>query len=365
MKRPLEVVRTPTDLLEHAQGEVARRLEDQFGDADERTTALETLQRIIADVRSALDGTADGSIGADGSRRSRPGPLAHRGAEPLFSALMLEVLEHARGLPSPVAALDVMTAIESIRSSHLGRSGRDLSESLRTPDAFQLLVDVAHDFRSPLTSILFLAETLRDGHSGTVTEVQRSQLGLMYSAALGLASIASDIMDLARGERDLIDPEPEPYALVEVYSSVERLVRPVVEEKALELRIVVPEIAQVRGHPHAVSRVLLNLTTNALKFTDAGVVEIGAILRPRGMIRFYVRDTGRGIPEQRHSELFQAFKKRIGPDAEGHFFSGSGVGLSIARRLVRAMGSDLFFETADHEGTHFWFDLPTSPPSRT
>jgi signal transduction histidine kinase len=84
---------------------------------------------------------------------------------------------------------------------------------MKGPDAFELLVEVAHDFRSPLTSILFLAEALRDGHSGPVTDVQRSQLGLVYSAAFGLASIASDIMDLAREEKDLTADEAEPFSL--------------------------------------------------------------------------------------------------------------------------------------------------------
>jgi signal transduction histidine kinase len=105
-------------------------------------------------------------------------------------------------------------------------------------------------------------------------------------------------------------------------------------------------------------RVLLNLTTNALKFTDEGYVEIGVQHRSRSLLEFYVRDTGRGISAERQSELFQPFKKR--PSREGHFFSGSGVGLSIARRLVRSMGSDLVLETAPGWGTRFSFviDVP-------
>jgi signal transduction histidine kinase len=243
-------------------------------------------------------------------------------------------------------------------ASHDG--GKDLRAELRGPDAFELLVEVAHDFRSPLTSILFLAQALRDGHSGPVTEVQRSQLGLIYSAAFGLASIASDVMDLAREQRDLIDAEAEPFAVAEVFASVDRMVRPLVEEKGLELRIVVPERAQARGHPHALSRVLLNLTTNALKFTDQGTVEIGVRPVPHGRLEYYVKDTGRGMTPDQQRALFQAFRAR-GGDGQSRYFSGSGIGLSIARRLLLAMGSDLTLQSSEEKGSRFSFELPNAP----
>jgi signal transduction histidine kinase len=241
------------------------------------------------------------------------------------------------------------------------RASEDLRTSMHAPDAFELLVEIAHDFRSPLTSILFLAEALRDGHSGPVTDVQRSQLGLMYSAAFGLAAIASDVMDLAREQKDLLDAEAEPFAVAEVFASVERMVRPIVEEKGLELRVLVPERLGSRGHPHALSRVLLNLTTNALKFTDNGIVEIGVRPLPRALLGYFVKDTGRGISPEQQASLFQPFRHRPGDARQGRYFSSSGVGLSIARRLLLAMGSDLTLESSDEHGSHFSFVLPAAP----
>jgi signal transduction histidine kinase len=240
-------------------------------------------------------------------------------------------------------------------------AGEDLGTALRGPDAFELLVEVAHDFRSPLTSILFLAQALRDGHGGPVNDVQRSQLGLIYSAAFGLASIASDVMDLAREQRDLLDAEAEPFAVAEVFANVERMVRPLVEEKGLELRILVPDRAQARGHPHALSRVLLNLTTNALKFTDEGCVEMGVRSVPHGRMGYYVRDTGRGMSPDQQQALFQPFRPRGSDGRQGRYFSSSGIGLSIARRLLLAMGSDLQLESSDEKGSLFTFVLPAAP----
>lgn len=233
---------------------------------------------------------------------------------------------------------------------------------LSGPDAFGVLVEVAHDFRSPLASILFLSEALRDGHSGPVTDTQRSQLGLIYSAAFGLAAIASDVMDLARQQKDLIDADMEPFAPADVFAHVERMVRPLVEEKGLELRVIVPERLQSRGHPHALGRVLLNLTTNAIKFTDEGSVEIGVYPVPRGMLEYYVKDTGRGMSFEQQKNLFQPFRRRTAGGRTGRQFSASGVGLSIARRLLLAMGSDLALDSSDERGTRFSFVL--SAPTR-
>jgi signal transduction histidine kinase len=284
--------------------------------------------------------------------------------EPLVDALVHEVLAEPRDQESALSALAVVRACASLRApkgaaptTPVEGSSEDLRSAMRGPGAFELLVEVAHDFRSPLTSILFLAEALRDGHSGPVTEIQHSQLGLVYSAAFGLASIAQDVMDLAKRERDLIGDETQPFALAEVFRSVERMVRPIVEEKRLEFRVVVPERWQAQGHPHALSRVLLNLTTNALKFTDEGSVEVGVRSTPHGRLEFYVQDTGRGITPEQQKTLFQPFRRRQGGSLDGHSFSGSGIGLSIARRLLRAMGSDLTLDASSEQGTRFSFML--------
>jgi signal transduction histidine kinase len=237
----------------------------------------------------------------------------------------------------------------------------DLRARMRGPEAFELLVEVAHDFRSPLGSILFLAEALRDGHGGPVTESQRSQLGLIYSAAFGLSSIAADVMDLAKQEKNLIGDEPVPFSPAEVFRNVERMVRPIVEEKKLHLRVVVPERWQSKGHPHALSRVLLNLTTNALKFTDEGSVEIGVRVLPQSSTEYYVYDTGRGMTPEQQRALFQPFKRRSSQRKDGYHFSGRGIGLSIARKLVSAMGSELRLDSSDESGTRFSFVLGRSP----
>lgn len=234
---------------------------------------------------------------------------------------------------------------------------------LTGPDGLELLVEVAHDLRSPLTSILFLAEALRGGQSGDVNDVQRRQLGIIYSAALSLISVASDVIELARGGDRIEDKELSPFSVTETLESVRDIAQPLAEEKGLMLRILPPTNDERLGYSVALSRVLLNLTTNALKFTEQGFVEIVARETDASRVEFSVRDTGNGIKPDVEARMFQPFRLAARADRK-HEFSGSGLGLAISRRLVEAMGSELQLETRPEWGTRFFFELflPSARP---
>ncbi len=268
------------------------------------------------------------------------------------------IREAATSSPSPEVPqlLRLMDAMERVGSALEPDWAQHLSDRLSGPDGLELVVEVAHDIRSPLTSILFLAETLQRGRSGPVNEVQERQLGLIYSAAFGLSSMASDVIELARGGDRLVDLDPIPFSVVDILDSVRDIVLPIAEEKGLEVRLAGPRQDFRVGHPVALSRVLLNLTTNALKFTNEGRVEVTGRDLDGDAVQFVVHDTGRGIPPQRMATLFEPFRRR---QREGEYaFSGSGLGLSICRKLVEAMGAELEVETEQERGTSFRFTLP-------
>jgi signal transduction histidine kinase len=254
--------------------------------------------------------------------------------------------------------LHILNAMERVGQHLEAEWSQHFADRLSAPDGLELVVEVAHDLRSPLTSILFLAETLQRERSGAVNTVQERQLGLIYSAAFGLSSVASDVIELARGGDRLVDLDPIPFSVTDILESVRDIVQPIAEEKNLTIRLTAPESDFRIGHPVALSRVLLNLTTNALKFTGEGFVELTAIQRAPRSIEFSVRDTGRGIPPQSMATLFEPFRRRQKPGE--YAFSGSGLGLSICRKLVEAMGSAMQVETAPGYGTRFYFvlDLP-------
>lgn len=278
----------------------------------------------------------------------------------LLGLVRTAFIERVQALPSPevVQLLRVLRAIEEVAQRLEADWSQHFADRLAGPDGLELVVEVAHDLRSPLTSILFLAETLQRARSGPVNPVQERQLGLIYSAAFGLSSVASDVIELARGGDRLVDLDPIPFSVTDILESVRDIVQPIAEEKNLTVRLQPPEADFRVGHPVALSRVLLNLTTNALKFTAEGFVEVTARQTSSRGIEFSVRDTGRGIPPQSMATLFEPFRRRQKPGE--YAFSGSGLGLSICRKLVEAMGSSLQVETAPSYGTRFYFtlDLP-------
>jgi signal transduction histidine kinase len=285
-----------------------------------------------------------------------PNALSRR----LLGLVRSAFIERVQTLPNPdvVQLLRVLRAIEEVAQRLEADWSQHFADRLAGPDGLELVVEVAHDLRSPLTSILFLAETLQRARSGPVNPVQERQLGLIYSAAFGLSSVASDVIELARGGDRLVDLDPIPFSVTDILESVRDIVQPIAEEKNLTVRLQPPEADFRVGHPVALSRVLLNLTTNALKFTAEGFVEVTARQTTARGIEFSVRDTGRGIPPQSMATLFEPFRRRQKPGE--YAFSGSGLGLSICRKLVEAMGSSLQVETAPNYGTRFYFalDLP-------
>jgi signal transduction histidine kinase len=273
----------------------------------------------------------------------------------LVRGAFLEQVEGLSPVPESGQLLLVLAALEQVSERLEADWSQHFTDRLSAPDGLELVVEVAHDLRSPLTSILFLAETLQRGRSGAVNPVQERQLGLIYSAAFGLSSVASDVIELARGGDRLVDLDPIPFSVTDILESVRDIVQPIAEEKSLTVRLTAPEADFRIGHPVALSRVLLNLTTNALKFTAEGFVEVVARQSGPRRVEFTVRDTGRGIPPQSMATLFEPFRRR--QKAGEYAFSGSGLGLSICRKLVEAMGSTLEVETQQAVGTRFYFEL--------
>jgi len=277
----------------------------------------------------------------------------------LLELLRSAVVEGWRELGVPDAELlALIVAMERVRVTIEPNWAQTFAQQLSGRDGLALLMDVAHDLRSPLTSILVLAETLQGGQSGAVNDVQRRQLGLIYIAALRLSTVASDIIEFTQGGDQLVEQEPSAFSVTAMLESVRDIVRPIAEEKHLTVRLLAPTHDQRMGYPVALSRVLLNLTTNALKFTDKGYVEIVAQEiggEGSNRIEFAVRDSGRGIPSDKITTLFQPLRKESG--RRGQLFSQAGLGLTICRKLTTAMKSELKVESRTDWGTRFYFEL--------
>ena len=316
-----------------------------------------------ADVRTTVNALADNvrqALSGDAVRLVAFPPFVpvRRTLELLRRAFLERTESPEMGSTGDASGLDVIKAMERVQQSIDEDAAHRFAARLSGQDAQQLVVEMAHDMRSPLGSILILAERLRYGSGGTLTPIQERQLGLVYSAAFGLSALAGDVIELARGGTTLMDQPRMPFLVSDVLQSIMDILRPMAEEKRLVVRCVGPEADLRVGYQAALNRVLLNLATNAIKFTNAGSVDVTCKQIDRSRVEFSVKDTGRGIPPHVMSNLFEAFRQR---QITGDYaFSSAGLGLSICKKLIAAMGGELGVETELEKGTrfHFVLDLP-------
>ena len=318
------------------------------------------------DMRSAVGVLADAvRRAATGGSPSVTGLPPFVPARRILERLRRSFLEHAeapdvRDQSDDVVA--ILRSLERVQDALDLDAAHRFASRLTGQDAQQLVVEMAHDMRSPLGSILILAERLRAGAGGDLSPIQQRQLGLVYSAAFGLSSLAGDVIELARGGTTLVDTEAMPFSVSDVLQSIMDILRPMAEEKRLEMKASGPS-ADVRiGHPSALNRVLLNLATNAIKFTSTGSVTVSTREIDRSLIEFSVQDTGRGIPDHVLGSLFEAFRQRQTPG--DYAFSSAGLGLSICQKLIRAMGGELHVATELEKGTRFYFTLDLAQPEQ-
>lgn len=311
-------------------------------------------------------GDAIAQVLVGGSPELRGWPTSAPIREPLERMRRALLDQASQGGAVRVRAEDVLAvlrALERVQEAALADSSRRFAEQLSTGNALELVVGVAHDMRSPLSSILFLVETLRNAYRGKSTAVEERQLGLVYGAALGLSQLVSDVIELARGCDRLLDREAIPFSVSELLNGVLRVVQPIAEEKRLAIYTQLPQVDARVGYPAALSRVMLNLVTNALKFTNEGYVEISLVQQSRTAVEFSVRDTGPGIPEAELATLYQALRKRHRSKGQV-VLSSSGLGLSICQRLVSAMGGQLQVQTELGRETRFHFVLDLPPAAK-
>jgi signal transduction histidine kinase len=278
-------------------------------------------------------------------------------ARPLLDLLrsnyLMLVTKLAPELPSRDVAF-VLQAIDEVRTILEHDTARRVADELEGVDALELVVQVAHDMRSPLTSMLFLIDSLRS--QGTrLLQTQQRQLLIVYGAAYALSALVNDMLALARGGDHLLDATDVAFSVHECLQSVRDVAQPIAEERQLALDISWPESDYRVGRPAALRRVLLNLVTNALKFTEKGTITVTATEKGRSRVIFEVSDTGTGLPPEVAAFVQDSFRWTGEWRANG--VSSAGLGLSVCRKLLEMMGSKLTLRADSAQGTTFAFDL--------
>jgi two-component system, sensor histidine kinase len=230
------------------------------------------------------------------------------------------------------------------------------------------LATISHEIRTPMNGIMGMLQVLQDS---PLTGRQKNQVEIAAGSADTLMRLLNDVLDFSKIESGRLDFEAIPFAFPSAIEEVVALLLPRATEKQLQLavRLEAGLPAHVVGDPIRLKQVLLNLTGNAIKFTERGRVEI-AVTRLSAnertvQLRFSVRDTGIGMSAATQQKLFQLFTQ--GDSSMNRRFGGTGLGLAISQELVLRMGGRIVVQSEPGEGSEFSFELTlprAQPPVR-
>lgn len=213
----------------------------------------------------------------------------------------------------------------------------------------------SHELRTPMNGVLGMINLARRRTQDT--QIQ-DQLGKAERASQHLLAIINDILDIARIEADRLSVAESPYTLQEVLGSLLDALGNQAEEKGLRFETRIADTLLTRsylGDPTRIEQILLNLCGNAIKFTDQGQVML-SIQETGGHLRFEIRDTGIGIEAADQAKIFDPF---IQVDAGNtRRFGGTGLGLTLCKRLVTALSGEMGMSSTPNQGSLFWFEIP-------
>jgi len=254
----------------------------------------------------------------------------------------------------------IAIAIDNARSYELSQQAvREMREVDRLKSQF--LANMSHELRTPLNSIIGFSRVIIKGIDGPVTELQQQDLTAIYNSGQHLLALINDILDLAKIEAGKMELAFDEVNMSDVINSVLATVTGLIKDKPVTIvKNIAPDMPTVRADAIRIRQVLINLFSNASKFTDEGTITVDASVRSgendRPEIVVSVTDTGPGIATEDQAKLFQAFSQV--DDSPTRKTGGTGLGLSISQNLIQMHGGQIGVSSVVGSGSTFYFTLP-------
>jgi signal transduction histidine kinase/CheY-like chemotaxis protein len=241
-------------------------------------------------------------------------------------------------------------------AQRLAEANAELARASDAKSAF--LAGMSHELRTPLNAILGFSELLLDDDGGLDPETRREFLQSVHASGRHLLGLINDVLDLSKVEAGRMTLRPEPVLLPVAVAQAVRTLEPLAAKAGIAVRAEVDDAGAVAADPAKLQQILLNLLSNALKFTPSGGRVTVVARRTADAVQISVADTGVGIDPAEQGLLFEPFEQLGRGDQPRE---GTGLGLALTRRLVELHGGRIWVESALGEGSRFHFTLPLRP----
>ena len=236
----------------------------------------------------------------------------------------------------------------------LARKNTELSQASERKSSF--LASMAHELRTPITSIKGYTDNMRDGIGGTLNKRQIRNLARVSQNSDHLLGLVNDLLDLSKIEAGRMDVNPEPFCVQNLISNCCAEVSPLVKPDVKLNYQVASDLDEVHTDQGRVRQILINLLSNAAKYTESGAIDVRLIKDGDGLI-FSVSDTGCGIPADALETIFEEFQQVKGSDPH---HKGTGLGLSITKGFSELLGGSIWVESEVGKGSTFSVRVPAT-----
>jgi signal transduction histidine kinase/CheY-like chemotaxis protein len=336
----------------------ARRLVDQCEiHSDSKKGTKVTLRKIMPRHAPLVTSTSLGSLVDQLAQRRPQGPLEEiqqqnrelvralaelRERQDELARINRELEDTNRGVVALYAELDE-------KASHLRRADEMKS---------RFLSNMSHEFRTPLNSILALSGLLLDRADGELTSEQDKQVGFIRKGAETLLELVNDLLDLAKIEAGKVEVQPVDFEVANLFSALRGMLRPLLVTQSVGLVFEDPgEIPCLYNDEGKLSQILRNFISNALKFTEQGVISVAATFNKADQtVTFAVADTGTGIPVEDQSKIFEEFVQLDNPAQRR--IKGTGLGLPLCRKLATLLNGKIDLVSQIGIGSTFSVTIP-------